>query len=64
MPEERIVVTEEEFNRYVDIQKGGRFNMLDPRALEATGLTHAVYREILLDYTALVKKYPDVNGIH
>jgi len=54
-------VTKEEFERFVDVQVGGKYNMLDPRARQATGLSKEVYTEILTNYGILKAKFHGGN---
>jgi len=58
MPE--AMVTRSEFKKYVQVQKEGKFNMLDPAARIATGLSEEKFLAILKDYTWLASKYPEV----
>ena len=49
--------TKEEFAAYVRVQKSGAYNMLDPRAVRATGLDDGTYNYILCYYDELVEEY-------
>ena len=41
------------FARYVRVQMGGRYNMFDPRARAATGLSQDEYTFIIKNYSEL-----------
>lgn len=56
-----IEVTREEFERYVMIQERGQYNILDPRARLATGLSKETYKEILMNYGTLQQRYFQSN---
>jgi len=43
------------FKQYLRVQERGRYNMFDPRAREATGLSATDYVFILRHYEALAK---------
>ena len=51
------MVTKEQFMRYYKVQMGGRYNMLDRRAIQLTGLTDAVYLDIIKNYDSYFKEY-------
>ena len=46
----------EHFKRYVNVQEKGKWNMLDPRAQRATGLTREQYLFVIENYDALSKQ--------
>ena len=50
-------ITKEQFDRYEEVRMGGRWNMFDPNAIMATGLSREVYVTIMRHYTALCEKY-------
>jgi hypothetical protein len=50
----------EHFERYVRAQDGGRYNMYDPRACRATGLSREDYGAVMDNYDALCEEYPEV----
>lgn len=52
--------TKEEFAEYVAVQYCGLWNMFDPRAQEATGLSWETYTAIMKNYNELAQKYPEV----
>lgn len=52
--------TKEEFKKYVQVQKSGLWNMFDPRAMKATGLSKDTYFSVMENYTKLSKMYPDI----
>ena len=41
------------FKKYVRVQMGGRYNMFDPRARAATGLSQDEYTFIIKNYSEL-----------
>lgn len=43
-----------DFNAYVRVQESGRYNMLEPAALRATGLDKASYMFVLKNYSDLL----------
>ena len=52
-----VKVSKEEFQRYVDVQKSGEYNMFSPQAREATGLTKEKFLHIISHYEELSKEY-------
>jgi len=42
-----------DFKAYVRVQRGGRYNMLDPRARQAAGLSQEAYVFVIDNYEAL-----------
>lgn len=56
-------VTEEEFRRYVNVQKGGYYNMLTEAgmAMEDAGLDRDTYFAIINNYNELSQKYPHIK---
>tara|TARA_R100001594_G_scaffold106332_1_gene140805 strand:+ start:1712 stop:1888 length:177 start_codon:yes stop_codon:yes gene_type:complete len=50
-------VSIEEWQSYLRVQKSGRFNMLDPQAISATGLDKKSYFEIIKNYDEFVREY-------
>lgn len=42
-----------DFNTYVKVQMRGRYNMFDPRAREATGLSKEEYAFVMDNYSEL-----------
>jgi len=52
-------VTKSEFHRYVEVQRGGAYNMLDPRAQELTGLSDKKYLTIIKFY----KELKEIHGV-
>lgn len=55
-------ITEGEFQSYENVRSRGRFNMFDPRARQATGLSKEKYLYIIENYSDLMNKYPDVRN--
>ena len=50
-------ISKEAFNRYLDVQKSGQFNMFDVRAREAADLTKEQFLIIIDNYDELTDKY-------
>ena len=50
-------ISKEAFNRYLDVQKSGQFNMFDVRAREAADLTKEQILIIIDNYDELTDKY-------
>ena len=50
-------VSIEEWQSYLRVQKSGRFNMLDPQAISATGLDEKSYFKIIKNYDEFVREY-------
>jgi hypothetical protein len=46
----------QDFKAYRKVQLGGKFNMFDPRATRATGLSESDYIFVLKNYIALRKE--------
>ena len=46
------------FEKYELIRQLGYFNMLDPKAIELTGLTTEEYMYIIKNYKKLLERYP------
>lgn len=51
------MVTKEQFMRYYKVQMEGRYNMLDRRAIQLTGLGDGTYIDIITHYDEYYKKY-------
>lgn len=51
------MVTEKQFEQYLEVQNNGLYNMLDPRAREMTDLTKDEWIYIIENYNELSKKY-------
>ena len=59
-----MIVTKEEFHRYLVVQKSGVTNMFDRRTVEAlSGLTSEQQRAIHIDYADLIVKWPVTQQI-
>ena len=43
----------EDFKRYLKVQKSGKYNMFDPRAIALTGLTRKQYIFVIENYEGL-----------
>lgn len=50
-------VTKEQFLEYVEVQEGGMFNMLDPRARQMTNLSSAEWSYIIRNYSHIKAYY-------
>lgn len=50
-------ITKEQFMKYYDVQMGGAYNMLDPRAMKLTGLDKETYLEIIKNYNIYYTKF-------
>tara|TARA_R100001530_G_scaffold131746_1_gene103601 strand:- start:116 stop:292 length:177 start_codon:yes stop_codon:yes gene_type:complete len=50
-------VSIEEWQSYLRVQKSGRFNMLDPQAISATGIDKKSYFEIVKHYSEFKDEY-------
>lgn len=53
---------EEKLIRYELVRQQGRYNMLDERARQLTGLSEADYMYIISNYKELMNKYPDIKA--
>lgn len=51
------MITKEKFMKYYNVQMEGRYNMLDKRALELTGLSKEDYFEIIKNYNTYYIKF-------
>lgn len=47
--------------KYEIIRQQGKYNMLDPRARQLTGLAEEDYFQIMKNYKKLISKYPDIK---
>lgn len=54
------MITKKQFEAYLNVQFQGNYNMLDPRAMAASGLKEEEYIEIMEKYGELTKKYSDL----
>jgi hypothetical protein len=52
-----LIVSNDEFLQYIKVQRGGRFNMFDPRARQHTSLTKEQWIHIMENYDYLTKLY-------
>lgn len=57
MKKTRDQITAEEFAAYTSIQASGAFNMLDSRAIAASGLDPEIYIAIITNYSYLSEKF-------
>ena len=53
------MVTKREFKQYVKVQMEGRYNMLDPRARQLTGLSKEKYTHIIKNYGELKERFAE-----
>lgn len=51
------MITKEKFMKYYDVQMGGAYNMLDPRACKLTGLSKEDYFDIIKNYNKYYNMY-------
>lgn len=51
------MVTKEQFMRYYRVQMGGRYNMLDSRAIQLSGLDKTTYMDIIMHYDEYYNRY-------
>ena len=51
-------VTKEDWDAYLRVQKSGKYNMYDPKALMASGLDKSTYMTIIHNYEKLAEQYP------
>lgn len=61
MPNDRII-TREDFLRYEEVRKSGKYDMLMHEAQKATGLTEDQYIALRIHYAEIAeayRKYPD-----
>ena len=50
-------ITKDDFDSFESIRTYGRWNMFDPRAIEASGLGKVVYLAVMKEYSELKEKY-------
>lgn len=62
IPNELQEELEEKLIRYELVRQQGRYNMLDKKARELTGLSEAEYMYIISNYEELMNKYPDIKA--
>lgn len=53
----RVLVTKEDFRRYLVVQKSGQVNMWDSRVCQLGNLTREQHLYIIKNYSSLVKEY-------
>ena len=58
IPKELQEKLEEKLIRYELVRQQGKYNMLDKKARELTGLSEAEYMYIISNYEELMNKYP------
>ena len=54
-----LQITENMFNQFLKVQRGGQYNMFDPRAREMTHLSKEQWGEIMKQYADLENKYKE-----
>ena len=52
-----VEITAQDFKNYVDVQMGGQYNMFDPNARIAAGLTKKQFMVIMKNYEELEEQY-------
>ena len=62
IPNELQEELEEKLIRYELVRQQGRYNMLDERARQLTGLSEADYMYIISNYKELMNKYKDIKA--
>lgn len=62
IPNELQEELEEKLIRYELVRQQGRYNMLDERARQLTGLSEADYMYIISNYKELMNKYKDTKA--
>lgn len=62
IPNELQEELEEKLIRYELVRQQGRYNMLDKKARELTGLSETEYMYIISNYEELMNKYPDIKA--
>lgn len=55
--DKEVEVSQEEWESYLEVQKSGEFNMIDPNARLTAGVDKLVWLAILSNYSALEQKY-------
>jgi len=54
---ETLDITESQFNRFLKVQKSGKYNMLSPQARGAAGLDKITFLTIVTNYDLLAEKF-------
>tara|TARA_R110002020_G_scaffold335596_1_gene550765 strand:+ start:6804 stop:6980 length:177 start_codon:yes stop_codon:yes gene_type:complete len=57
MNKDKVEITKSQFERYVDVQNWGVYNMLDPTVRDICNLTKKEHKFIVINYNKLKKKY-------
>ena len=52
-----LQITENMFNQFLKVQKGGQYNMFDPRARQLTSLGEDEWIEIMTNYKRYHNEY-------
>jgi len=55
-----MTITKCQFEKYLKVQSEGKYNMLDSKAVEESGLQKDVYMAILKNYDIFMKEYKDL----
>ena len=53
----KMKATKEQFQAYIDVQKGGEYNMFTPDAILSTGLDKETYFDIIKNYNKYEEEY-------
>ena len=56
-----VEITAQDFKNYVDVQMSGQYNMFDPNARIAAGLTKKQFMVIMKNYEELEEQYQDAD---
>lgn len=63
MREDLFTLTDEEkFIAYEEVRDSGAYNMLDPRAVEMSGLSKEDYLYVISNYEQLKKQYDGIRN--
>ena len=63
MRTDNIMITEDQFKEYIDVQRGGLYNMFAPEARDLTNLTKDQWIYIMENYDMLTTEYLDNEEI-
>ena len=58
---EKVLPSKEDFIIYEAVRSSGNWNMFEPNARKATGLSREAFLNVLTNYEALMEEYPDVR---
>lgn len=54
-------ITKEDFCKYLQVQRSGKYNMLDLQAEKAVGISHKKYMNIIQNYVEYEIKFKNDN---